>query len=98
GRDTRGDPWRRQRDAKAEEHERCEAQQHLVYPRGAQILSRHSGELRDRDLRLGYIGVPALLPLEAVEPAVPDFHERLDLAAHRDLARAGQHVAPPTRA
>ena len=28
GRDTRGEPWRRRRDAKAKEHERCEARRH----------------------------------------------------------------------
>src|SRR5207253_4864872 len=56
----------------------------LAYSRAVQVLGRHSRELRDRDLRLRDIGVPAFLPLEAVEPTVPDFHEGLDLAAHRD--------------
>src|SRR5213078_4064795 len=65
----------------------------LAYPRRAQVPACHISELRERQLRLFDLGVPALLPLEAEVSAVPDLHERLDLPLHRYLARAGEHVA-----
>src|SRR6478609_11566774 len=48
--------------------------------------------LRKRDLRLGDLRMPALLPLEAVVAAVAGPRERGDLPLHRHLARSGEHV------
>src|SRR5216117_3637235 len=59
----------------------------LARPRSPQVPPRHLRELRERHLRLLDLRMPALLPLEAEVPAVPDLHERLDLPLHRHLAR-----------
>src|SRR5205807_187387 len=64
------------------------------------ILSWHY-QKHDRRLReagsygtLLRVAVPPLLPLEVVEAAVARVREGLDLAPHRHLALAGEHVAP----
>src|SRR5512132_2026967 len=58
----------------------------------AQVAARDGRELRDGDLRLLDLGVPALLPLEAEQAAVAAAGARLDLPAHGHVAGAGEHV------
>src|SRR5512133_276993 len=70
---------------------RCDRSARL-HSRLAQIFAHHGGVLRDRDLRFRQLGVPPLLPFEAVEAAVAASRQRLDLPAHRYLTLPGEHV------
>src|SRR5688572_21903622 len=58
----------------------------------AQVLGPDFRVLSDRDLRLLDVRVPALLPLEAVEPGIPRLGERLDLLPHGHLSGPGEDV------
>src|SRR5437764_3605045 len=61
-------------------------------PRVVQIARHHSRVLCDRDLWLRDLGMPALLPLEAVVAPVANARERGHLPLHRDLARPREDV------
>src|SRR6476620_4599678 len=62
--------------------------------RVAQVARHRARILRERDLRFGDLGMPPLLPLEAVVAPVTDTRERGDLPLHRHLARSREHVLP----
>src|SRR6266496_4284011 len=70
---------------------------HLRHASVAQVSAHHGDELCECDLRLLDFGVPPLFPFEVIVSAVPELDERLDLAAHGDLARAGEDIAAVPR-
>src|SRR6266508_3389530 len=65
----------------------------IIGARLSQISRRYVGLLGERDARLLDLRMPALLPFEAVEPAIADLHERRNLPLHRHLACSGEDVA-----
>src|SRR5215213_2420966 len=63
-----------------------------LHARVAQISRRHRRKVGERHLGLLDLGMPPLLPLEAVEALVPGAGQCLDLPLHRHLAAPRQHV------
>src|ERR671913_1986561 len=65
-----------------------------LHARVAEIAGSHLREIGERHLGLLDLGMPPLLPFEAVEALVAHAGQRLDLLLHRYLATTGEDVLP----